>query len=395
MRDKIGHSLAPIDRFVTLVRQASRHARFASAFVAIVGLLLTDWPAKARPRDGSNYYPTSQWRTSSPSEQGLDAKILKKLVKRIRKNKIAGLDGLLVARNGYLVVDEYFNGSRPDDLHTLQSDTKSVTSLLIGIAAQQGMISSLDQQVLGFFPEYRRIRNADDRKSAMTLRDLLTMRTGLDWGEDPYQGSPLFQLNNCQCDWLKFVLDWPMRETPGTRFEYNSGGVILLGGVIRNVSGMPTDVFAQQNLFDPLGIAQVRWAYGEPDNLPHTGGGLNMKPRDMAKLGYLVLRRGLWEDKQIVSREWLDESMQHHVRNPRTFGSHPVDYGYLWWLLPLDGSGTDQGEQADIYTAAGARDQWIFVIPRYDMVVVVTGNTVSSFAQPVDFLYTDILNAVR
>lgn len=371
------------------------YARFATAFVAVFGLLLTCWRAEARPQDGGNYYPTSQWRTSSPSEQGLDAKILKRLVKRIRKNKIAAIDSLLVVRNGYLVVDEYFNGSRPDDLHTLQSDTKSVTSLLIGIAAQQGMISSLDQKVLGFFPEYRRIRNVDDLKSAMTLRDLLTMRTGLDWGEDPYQGSPLFQLNNCQCDWLKFVLDWPMREPPGTRFEYNSGGVILLGGVIRNVSGMPTDVFAQQKLFDPLGIAQVRWYYGEPDNLPHMGGGLNMKPRDMAKLGYLVLRRGLWEDKQIVSREWLDESMQHHVRNPRRLGSHPVDYGYLWWLLPVDGVGATQGEQVDIYTASGARDQWIFVIPRYDMVVVVTGNTVSTFAQPVDFLYTDILNAVR
>jgi CubicO group peptidase (beta-lactamase class C family) len=371
------------------------YSQFAAAFVAVFGLLHTCWRAEARPQDVGNYYPASQWRTSSPEEQGLDAKILKKLVKRIRKNKIAAIDSLLVVRNGYLVVDEYFNGSRPDDLHTLQSDTKSVTSLLIGIAAQQGMISSLDQKVLGFFPEYRRIKNVDDLKSAMTLRDLLTMRTGLDWGEDPYQGSPLFQLNNCQCDWLKFVLDWPMREAPGTRFEYNSGGVILLGGVIRNVSGMPTDVFAQQKLFDPLGIAQVRWAYGEPDNLPHTGGGLNMKPRDRAKLGYLVLRKGLWEDKQIVSREWLDESMQHHVRNPRTFGSHPVDYGYLWWLLPADGAGTTQGEQADIYTAAGARDQWIFVIPRYDMVVVVTGNTVSTFAQPVDFLYTDILHAVR
>jgi len=371
------------------------YSRFAAAFVAVIGLFLTCWPAQARPQDGGNYYPMSQWRTSSPEEQRLNARILKKLVKRIRKNKIAAIDSLLVVRNGYLVVDEYFNGSRPDDLHTLQSDTKSVTSLLIGIASQQGLISSLDQKVLGFFPEYRRIRNVDDLKSAMTLRDLLTMRTGLDWGEDPYQGSPLFQLNNCQCDWLKFVLDWPMRETPGTRFEYNSGGVILLGGVIRNVSGMPTDVFAQQKLFDPLGITELRWYYGEPDNLPHMGGGLNMKSRDMAKLGYLVLKKGLWEDKQIVSREWLDESMQHHVRNPRTFGSHQVDYGYLWWLLPLDGSGRDRGAQADVYTAAGARDQWIFVIPRYDMVVVVTGNTVSTFAQPVDFLYSDILNAVR
>ncbi|MFY9555933.1 MAG: serine hydrolase [Blastocatellia bacterium] len=186
--------------------------------------------------------PTAGWRTSSPQDQQLNNKILKKLIKRIRRNEISGIDSLLIARNGYLVTEEYFNGWGADDLHTLQSDSKSVTSLLVGIALNQGKITSIDQPVLSFFPEYLKIRNLDSRKSAMTLRDLLTMRTGLDWGEDPYNGSPLFQLNNCRCDWLKFVLDWPMRETPGTRFEYNSGGVILLAGVIRNASGIDTSL---------------------------------------------------------------------------------------------------------------------------------------------------------
>ena len=210
-------------------RVAARFSRFRQAgaiFTAIAALAWCATPLRAQaPID---YYPTDQWRTSSPDEQALDRKKLKKLVKRIRRNDISGIDSLLIVRNGYLVIESYFNGWGPDDLHTLQSDTKSITSLLVGIARQQGFISSVDQKVLGFFPEYRRIKNIDDRKAAMSLRDLLTMRTGLNWSEDPYEGSPLWQLNNCGCDWLKFTLDWRMREQPGTRFEYNSGGVILL-----------------------------------------------------------------------------------------------------------------------------------------------------------------------
>jgi CubicO group peptidase (beta-lactamase class C family) len=315
------------------------------------------------------------------------------LVKRIRRNSISGIDSLLIVRNGYLVSESYFNGWGRDDLHTLQSDTKSITSLLVGIARQQGLISSIDQKVLSFFPEYDRIKKLDERKAAMSLRDLLTMRTGFNWSEDPYEGSPLFQLNNCVCDWLKFTLDWGMREFPGTRFEYNSGGVILLGGVIRNVSGIPTDTFAKRYLFDPLGITGVRWYYGRPDNLPHMGGGLNLRPLDMAKIGYLVLRRGRWESGQVVSEDWIAESLQHSVAFPRTFAGRPVDYGYLWWLLHLDGAG-GEGPDADIYTAAGAQGQWIFVIPRYDMVVVSTGST-PQFDKAVDFLYSDILRAVQ
>jgi len=363
-------------------------------FIFAAGVLLT-WcaPGGVRAQAPANYFPTDSWRTSSPEEQGLNKKKLKKLVKRIRNNSISGIDSLLIVRNSYLVSESYFNGWGRDDLHTLQSDTKSITSLLVGIAKQQGLISSLDQKVVGFFPEYHKIKKLDDRKADMSLRDLLTMRTGFNWSEDPYEGSPLFQLNNCGCDWLKFTLDWEMREPPGTRFEYNSGGVILLGGVVRNVSGTPTDVFAQRHLFDPLGINRVRWYYGQPDRLPHMGGGLNLRPFDMAKIGYLVLRRGRWETQQVVAEEWIAESMQHSVRFPRTFAGRPVDYGYLWWLLHLDGEPQD-GPDADIYTAAGAQGQWIFVIPKYDMVVVSTGST-QQFDKAVDFLYSDILRAVN
>jgi len=339
-------------------------------------------------------WPTGEWRTSSPREQGLREDVISALVQRIRSRQIRDLDSLLIVRHGYLVTEEYFNGWGPERDHTLQSDTKSITSLLTGIAIQQGKIPGVEAKVLDFFPQYQPIRNLDARKAALRVQDLLTMRTGLNWSEDNYLASPLYQLNYCQCDWLRFVLDWPMREMPGTRFEYNSGGVILLGGLIREATGLNVNEFARQYLFTPLGITGGFWYVGQPNNLPHTGGGLNLRPRDMAKIGYLLLRNGRWEDQQIVSADWLRESMQHRIRYPRTFGFHPVDYGYLWWLLPLDGTGAAQGVEADIYTAAGAQDQWIFAIPKYDLVVVVTGSTSTTFAQPVDFLYSDILRAI-
>jgi CubicO group peptidase (beta-lactamase class C family) len=366
-----------------------RRAILACLVVALAGVA----PRAAAESEG--YFPGREWRTSRPGEQGLDGRILSRLVERIRAGEYGRLHSLQIVRNGHLVVDEYFNGWVPEGLHTLQSDTKSITSLLVGIAADHGAVSA-DDLVLDRFPEYRNIRNVDDRKRSMRVEDLLTMRTGLDWSEGRYEGSPLQQLNESRNDWLKLVLDWPMAEPPGTRFEYNSGGVILLGGIVGNATGRRVDRFARKYLFKPLAIDRVLWARGYPDGLPHTGGGLSMRPRDMAKIGYLVLRGGRWRDRQIVSEAWLHASTSPAVRRPRTFGPYPVDYGYLWWLLPIDGVGADTSPDATIITASGARSQWIFVIPRHDMVVVVTGDddTYRGFVSPVEFLYEHIRRAV-
>lgn len=376
-----------------MITQSGTRREKAIVLTIIAMLIMVSLARSIVAQNVNDYFPTGEWRTTQAKKQGLSKSIIKSLIKRIRNGQIRDLNSLLIVRNGYLVVEEYFNGSSADDVHTLQSDSKSITSLLIGIALEQGKIHSVTDKVLDYFPEYSPVKKFDEYKAALRIEDLLTMRTGFDWSESNYNISPLKQLNECNCDWLRFVLDWRMSEMPGTRFEYNSGGVILLGGIIRNVAGSAVDRFAEQNLFQPLGINGAWWYQGLPTGLPHTGGGLNMRAKDMAKIGYLVLRKGRWQERQIVSETWLTESLQHRVRNPRTFGSHPVDYGYLWWLLPLGGS--EQGENADIFTASGARDQWIFIIPKYDMVVVVTGNTSSTFAQPVDFLYADILRAIQ
>ena len=349
----------------------------------------------AMAQSPADYFPEEEWRTSKVNRQGFNKKVIRSLLNRIRAGEIRDLHSLLIVRNGFLVVEEYFNNWRADDLHTLQSDSKSITSLLIGIAIQQRKIATVEDRAMDFFPDYQPIRNLDAHKAALTVQDLLTMRTGMAWSEGSYQGSPLQQMNECACNWLRFVVDWPMREPPGTRFEYNSGGVIMLGGILQNATGMRVEEFARQHLFAPLSITRFDWFPGLGNFVVHTGGGLNLRSLDMAKIGYLVLRKGRWQEQQIIAPEWIEESMRHWVRYPRTFAGRPVDYGYLWWLLPLDGTGEAQGEEADIYTASGARDQWIFIIPKYDIVVVVTGNTSSTFAQPVEFLYNDILRAIQ
>jgi CubicO group peptidase (beta-lactamase class C family) len=351
-------------------------------------------PIEPVPQDGASYWPAAEWRHATPEQVGLDASKIAGLVQRLGSNQIPSIHSLLVVRQGYLAVEEYFNGSTAESVHTLQSVTKSVSSLLLGIAVEQGAVPSVDRPVIGFFPEYPDLQNLDDRKRAMTLRDILTMRTGLDWSEDPYAGSPLQTLNTNRTEWIRFVLDWPMREAPGTRFEYNSGGVIVLGGVIYNTTGLVADEFARRNLFDPIGVGPATWYTGGPNGLPHMGGGLNLRAKDMARLGYLVLRDGRWGTRQVVSPAWLAASLAPAVLRPRTFAGFPVDYGYLWWLLPLDGHGATGLRDETIYTAAGAEGQWIFVIPKYDLVVVVTAGA-PQFDSPVRFLYQDLLPSVR
>jgi CubicO group peptidase (beta-lactamase class C family) len=330
---------------------------------------------------------SAEWPAGTPDSVGLDPARIGDLVARIRRGTYGTITSLLIVRSDRLVVEEYFSGMSQAVPHTMQSVSKSVTSLLAGIAIDQGRLALTDR-VVDRMPRYAPIANLDARKSAMTIADLLTMRTGFDWSEDNYTGSPLQRLNNCGCDWLRFVLDWPMRDPPGTRFEYNSGGVIVLGGVIYNTTGIPADEFARRNLFEPIGITRFSWIRGGPNGLPHMGGGLSLRAVDMARIGYLVLRNGKWRERQVVPAGWLAESLASAVAPTGwSFGGKPVEYGYLWWRLPLPDAGV-------IYTASGAQGQWIFIIPRYDIVIAVTSNT-PQFDLPVRFLYDRILPAVR
>ena len=337
-------------------------------------------------------WPTEQWPISTPAEQGLDGDRLTGLVELIRAGEaFPDLHGLLIVRHGYLVVEEYFDGYDADDLHMMQSVSKSFTSAAMGIAIEQKKIKGVEEHVLDFFPDLEGIENVDDRKRAMTIEDLLTMRSGTDYHERG-PGSPHFQLNALERGWTEFILSRPMVHEPGTHFQYDSGGVILMSSLIRARTGAHADVFMAEHLFKPLGIRRHRW-FRNREGHPHMGGGLRLAPRDMAKLGLLYLREGKWEDQQTVPRKWVEASIMRHVE----FGSEArmtVGYGYLWWILQPDPDG--EGKE-DIYAAMGFRAQYIFVIPERDMVIAVTGGTHNRADQskPIEFLYSHILPAVK
>jgi CubicO group peptidase (beta-lactamase class C family) len=352
-------------------------------------------PAQLLGADAESYWPGASWRTASPAEVGVDAQAISGLVAQLRSGSLGAEHALVIVRKGYVIADEYFAGWTADSIHTEQSVTKSVTSLVTGIAIGRGDLRGVEQALVELLTRYTPIANLDDRKRALTVRDVLTMRTGLDWNEDSYPGSPLEQLNGLQTDWLRFVIDWPMREQPGIRWQYNSGAVIALGGAIGIAAGMNTADYARTYLLRPIGITGDKWYRGFPDLLPHTGGGLVMSTRDLARVGYLVLRRGRWNATQVVPSEWITESTRPRVTPTYRLGGRTSSYGYLWWLYTLAGGEPDASTADVVIAASGAMGQWLFVVPKYDLVVAINAGITSGPDPALDMLFRTILPAVR
>jgi CubicO group peptidase (beta-lactamase class C family) len=338
-------------------------------------------------------WPTQEWERSTPEEEGIKPNHLIQIIKEKKENnKYEYLHSIIIIKNGYLVFEEYFNGFSAEKSNLIQSVTKSFTSALIGMAIEQEHIEGVDERILDFFPELVDINNIDDRKRSMTLEDILTMRTGTDY-EEGYDESPHNQLNRLKTGWDTFYLNRPMIRDPGLGFQYDSGGVILLSAMLKNRSGMHVDAYAKKYLFPPLGIKQVLWMTNDEGH-PHTGGGLFLRPLDMAKFGLLYLKGGMWEGQQLIPANWVKASFSKH----HSFGSPGsrkiTDYGYLWWIMEGDPDGE---ENLSIYAARGYGGQYIFIIPEHDMIVVTTSNWInpSGGGDPVDILYNEILPSLH
>ena len=280
-------------------------------------------------------------------------------------------------------MEEYFNGWNASRIHTQQSVSKSVTSLTAGLAIDRGRMRLTDR-VLPLFPDYEPIVAMDANKQALTVRDLLMMRTGYDWSEQNYAGSPLDRLNTCNCDWIRFMLDWRMREPPGARFEYVSGGVILLGAAIERAVGARVDLFLDVELFGPLDVQGAAWFRGQPNLLPLTGGGLSLRPRGHGQDRDADRDRRTLAGREVISEAWIRDSTRTEPGPPNFFAGRPTTYGYLWWGLP-----------GGVTAAAGARGQWIFVVPERQLVVVSTAENSSDEAAAVRILYDHILPATQ
>ena len=297
------------------------------------------------------------WEVSSPEAEGLDARLLAALEDEISRRRYARPDSLLIARNGKLVYERYWNGFDRNDTHDLRSATKSITSLLVGIAIDHGLVKSPGERVSSFFP------TPDARRQTMTLEHLLTMSTGASC-DDWTPGSPGHEDTMYRSrDWGRFFLQLPMVDEPGVRASYCTGGVVTLGAILKKATGQAVPDFATRHLFAPLGITSAKWDR-TPEGGTDTGGHLRLRPRDLAKIGQLVLDDGRWRGRQVVSGGWLRTSLADHTR----LGDS--SYGYLWWRNTFSIAGTP----VEVAFARGNGGQYLFVLPSLRVVAVFTGS---------------------
>jgi CubicO group peptidase (beta-lactamase class C family) len=333
--------------------------------------------AGCRPATPAPYWPTDGWRSSTPEAQGMDSEMLAQMFEAIGEQD-DDVDSVTVIRNGYLVADAAIYPFQPGSRHVIHSCTKSIVSALIGIAIDEGYIAGVDQPLLDFFPD-RTVAHLDVDKEAMTLEHVLTMATG--WAcRDSYlyRWRGLREMERSQ-DWVQFMLDLPMAEEPGTRFEYCNGASFVLSAIIQEATGVSALAFAQAHLFGPLGISDVVWP-SNPQGINVGWGEMCMRPHDMAKIGYLYLNEGRWDGEQIVPAGWVAASTRKHIS-----GTLQDGYGYQWWVR-------DDG----VYMALGYAGQFIVVVPEKDLVVVFTSELAEEdFYRPQTLLDHFIIPAAR
>jgi len=320
-------------------------------------------------------WPTKDWEISTPEAQGMDSAALAQLVDFVGIYK---QDSLLIIRHGKIVADAYYAPYAPNIRHDLRSVTKSFIGTLTGIEVQEGLLDGVDHPIVDLFPD-KHISNVDDAKKSITVQNMLDMTSGIAWSEDAYTPDETIIRMYKTPDPTEFVLSQPMSDPPGARFYYNGGNPYVLSALITKKAERDALDFARDELFKPLGISSVRW--GEPDAQGVTDGesGLYLAPHDMAKLGYLYLHGGSWDGQQIIPSSWVDR-----VREAPVTATDGYHYANLWWSLP------DRGA----FMARGRHSQIILVLPKLDVVAVMTGALKGGYVPTTD-LIDSIAGAIK
>jgi CubicO group peptidase (beta-lactamase class C family) len=305
------------------------------------------------------------WPTAAPASQGLDTAKLAAALNDVKTNSF--ILSLLVIKNDSLVL-EYYNRYQKENDFEIHSASKSFTSALMGIAIDRGLIRSVQENVLGYFPDFD-TTGLDPRKRGWTLEHFLTMKSGIDWDETA-DHTALF---TDKVNWMYTTLKLPLKYAPGERFLYTTPNVNLLSGIITRSSGMSTYDFAERYLFTPLKISVRGWLK-DPQGVYAGGTGMMFTPRDLARFGQLYLHNGSIDGTQIISRQWIQQTLVPRNANSQAWGDlKSVNYGYLWW---------NNFDSADsIFMASGFAGQFIFVIPAKNMIIVTIGDDNVSTAQ--------------
>lgn len=307
------------------------------------------------------------WKTNNVKSQAVDTTLIYRLFNQI-KDKKNNIHSVLLVKSDHLIIEEYFNGQSVEKPHDLRSTTKSIRAILMGIAIDKGFIEDVDDPISKYLKSPIPNKNLDERKGKITIKHLLTMSSGLDCNDWDKKSKGQEDKVYSKKDWLQYTLDLPMINDPGTVSNYCSMGAVLIAEIISQASGMTIDEFATKHLFIPLGISNVNWGHTSDKKIIPSGKRLYMTSRDMAKMGQLILNKGKWNEKQVVSEKWIEEST-----TPKTKITG-IDYGYFWWNIPFK-----INEKVVVSKmATGNGGQYIMVIPELNMVVVFTGGAYNS-----------------
>jgi CubicO group peptidase (beta-lactamase class C family) len=360
------------------MREGSKHLRRLGFAAAL--LLAAAAPARGQtsPACGTPTTLDDGWTIASPESVGLDSPRLCAIAARLKETE-ANVHAVVIVRHGKLVFEQYFPG--PDERwdvagqydhdattkHDTRSASKSVISLLVGVAIDRKLIASANEPVVKFFPEYSSVKSPG--WDQVTLRHLLTMSSGMQWDEnrgwnDPKNDEPHL---GSEADPIRYILSKPIAAPPDTVWTYNGGGTDLLGNILERVSGKPLEAFAREVLFQPLGITDLEWKTYPKNGKIASAVGLRIRPRDAAKIGQLVLNGGAWGGKAIVSPEWIAQSVRPRFQAIGYF-SGLFFYGQQWWL----GRSIALEQEVKWIAAMGSGGQRLFIVPDRDLVVMTT-----------------------
>ena len=301
-----------------------------------------------------DYWPTNEWRIASPESVGIDSNRLFSIDKEI-KVRLRGVNCFLIIKNGNIVHEKYFNGYNQRHKNHMCSVTKTVISALVGIAIDQGLVRDVNQKILDFFPEFKP-KNSDYLKNQLSIRHFLTMTTGLLWMNRGMGHEPMFRRLLKEKNWVKSILNLPIKDRMFGKFQYSSAVSHLLSAIITKISNRSAQDFAEKYLFRPIGISNNKEWMKDPQGINIGGYGLKLSPRDMAKFGFLYLNQGRWKDRQIISKEWIVESLQNYGEG----------YGYHVWITKIG--------DFNAFMAAGYGGQYLTCFPKLDLIMVITSN---------------------
>lgn len=307
----------------------------------------------------------------SPFYENINGQVLHKLDEEIKLGSFGRIHSLIIIRNDRIVFENYYNNYGREDLEPLGAATQCMVSTLTGTVLHQDQNLSLTDKIIDLFPEYSAYFDNIPQKDQIEIRHLMTHTSGLWWDEwtHPFgnQNNDAYIMTQSE-DWIDLILSTPMIREPGREFNFNSGNAVLMAPILQKTTGTEMEELMYNNLFKPLGISEWKWER-IPGGYINAAWGLHLKPIDIAKVGYLFLKEGIWNDQQLFGENWRTISSRRRYNITGYYG-----YGYFWWTFSSAADVVRFLRTNDVFFTWGEGGQFMFVVPHLDLLVVTTAD---------------------